>query len=108
REGIVMANISATEEMYIPLTGLDGGRLMMHIGNATMLDAAGISDELLTKLTNIICAIITPKAYNAVAASGIEVFFCDRAITTGRVTVQRKVDDPGFDEFQFILIGKVY
>ena len=103
-----MANIAATEEMYIPLTGLDGGKLMMHIGNATMLDAAGISDELLTKLTNIICAIITPEEYTAVAAAGINVYFCDLAITSSRVTVQRKVDDPGADEFQFILIGEVY
>lgn len=104
-----MANIAATDEMYIPLTGLDGGKLMMHIGHATMLDVAGISDELATKLTNIISAILTPDAYNAaIAAAGIEVFFCDLGITTGRVTIQRKVDDPGFDGFQFILIGEVY
>lgn len=100
-----MADISATEEMYIPLTGLDGGKLMLHIGNAT---GDGVTNELLTKLTNIICAIITPEAYNAGAASGIDVYFCDLAITSSRVTVQRKVDDPGADEFQFILIGEVY
>jgi len=100
-----MANIAATEEMYIPLEALDGGRLMMHIGNATM---ASVSSELATKLKNIICAIITPEAYAAVAASGIDVYYCDLALTTGRVTVARKVDDPGADEFQFILIGEVY
>ncbi|MBA7483532.1 hypothetical protein ES707_19047 [subsurface metagenome] len=103
-----MADIAATEEMYIPLTGLDGGKLMMHIGNATILDGAGISDELATKLTNIICAIITPEAYAAIAGAGIDVYFCDLALTAGRVTIQRRVDDPGADEFQFILIGKVY
>jgi len=100
-----MADIQATEEMYIPLEAQDGGRLMMHIGNAT---GDGVTNELLTKLTNIICAIITPEAYAAVAAAGIDVYFCDRVITTGRVTIQRKVDDPGADEFQFILIGEVY
>ncbi|MBA7649236.1 hypothetical protein ES703_57031 [subsurface metagenome] len=100
-----MADIAATEEMYIPLTGQDGGRLMMHIGNAT---GDGVTNELLTKLTNIICAIITPEAYAAGAASGIDVYFCDLALTSSRVTIQRKVDDPGADEFQFILIGKVY
>jgi hypothetical protein len=100
-----MANISASEEMYIPLAGLDGGKLMMHVGNAT---GDGVTNELATKLTNIICAIITPEEYNAVAAAGIDVYFCDRAITSGRVTVQRKVDDADHDEFQFILIGEVY
>ena len=100
-----MANIAATEEMYIPLPGLDGGKLMMHIGNAT---GDGVTNELATKLTNIICAIITPEAYAAIAAAGIDVYYCDLAITTGRVTVARKTDDPGADEFQFILIGEVY
>jgi len=100
-----MADIAATKEMYIPLEGLDGGRVMMHIGNAT---GDGVTNELLTKLTNIICAIITPEAYAAVAAAGIDVYFCDLALTSSRVTIQRKVDDPGADEFQFILIGKVY
>jgi len=100
-----MADISATEEMYIPLKGLGGGKLIMHIGNAT---GDGVTNELATKLTNIISAIITPEAYAAGAGAGIDVYFCDRALTSGRVTVQRKVDDPGADEFQFILIGKVY
>ncbi|MBA7699924.1 hypothetical protein ES703_108630 [subsurface metagenome] len=100
-----MANIAATDEMYIPLTGLDGGKLMMHIGNATM---ASVTSELLTKLTNIICAIITPEEYFAAAGAGIDVYFCDRLVSSSRVTIQRGVDDPDHDEFQFILIGEVY
>lgn len=99
-----MADISATFETYVPLKALGGGKLMAHVGYAT---GDGTTNELATKLKDIIAAIITPHEYNAVAADGIDVYSCDRTITSGRVTVARKVDDPGYDVFNFLLIGRV-
>lgn len=99
-----MANISATWETYIPLKPLDGGKLVAHIGYAT---GDGTSNELATKLKEIKCAIITPAVYSVAAGNGKNVYFCDRAISSGRVTIQRKADAAGNDIFNFILIGRV-
>lgn len=98
-----MADISATFETYVPLKALGGGKLMAHMGYAT---GAGVTNELATKLTDIICAIITPEDYADAAAAGGQVYSCDRAITAGRVTIARKVD-AGSDVFQFLLIGRI-
>lgn len=98
-----MADIAATVETYVPLEALGGGKLMAHMGYAT---GTGTTNELATKLTDIICAIITPTDYTETAASGGQVFSCDRAITSGRVTVARKADG-GSDVFSFLLIGRV-
>jgi len=100
-----MADATGVTQAYIPLEALDGGRAMLHIGTAT---GGNTTIELLTKLTNIMSAQICPEAYNAGAGSGIEVFSCDRAITTKKVTVGRKADDAAFDDFAFLLVGKVY
>lgn len=100
-----MANISATWETYIPLKALDGGKLVAHIGYATG-DTA--SNELATKLAEIKCAIITPAVFAVGAgAGGLNVYFCDRAISSGRVIIARKADAAGDDIFNFILIGRV-
>ena len=98
-----MADIDATFETYVPLEALGGGKLMAHMGYAT---GAGVTNELATKLADIICAIITPEDYADAAASGGQVYSCDRTITNGRVTVARKAD-AGSDVFQFLLIGRV-
>ncbi len=100
-----MADVATITEAYIPLEALDGGRVMLHVGNGTGQDTTA---ELPTKLTNIISAQICPEAYNAGVGSGIEVFFCDRAITTKKVTVARAADDAAKDDFAFLLAGKVY
>ena len=100
-----MADVSAITEAYIPLEALDGGRVMLHVGNGT---GDNTTADLPTKLTNIMSAQICPEAYTAIAAAGIEVFFCSRTITTGKVPVARKVDDPAKDDFSFLLAGKVY
>ncbi|MBA7699925.1 hypothetical protein ES703_108631 [subsurface metagenome] len=94
-------------EAYIPLTGLDGGRLMMHCGNADM-GGAVTTIELPTKLIEILAAKITPESFDDAAgpAAGDQVFFCDRVIAAGKVTVERKVDGGG-DAFSFLLIGRV-
>lgn len=100
-----MANISATFEAYIPLETLGGGKLVAHVGYAT---GDGTSNELATKLSEIKCAIITPAEFAAgVGGGGLNVYFCDRGIASGRVTIQRKADAAGDDEFNFILIGRV-
>jgi len=99
-----MADATTITEAYIPLKALGGGKAMLHIGNAT---GGNTTIELPTKLTNIMSAQICPEAYNAVAAAGIEVFSCDRTVTLARVTVDRKVDDPAFDDFAFMLVGRV-
>lgn len=100
-----MADATAVTQAYIPLKALGGGRVMLHVGNAT---GGNTTIELPTKLTNIMSAQICPEAYNAGVVSGIEVFFCDRVLTTKKVTVARKADDPAFDDFAFMLIGKDY
>ena len=100
-----MADATAVTAAYIPLKTLGGGRAMLHVGNAT---GGNTEIELPTKLTNIMSAQICPEAYNAGEAAGIEVFFCDRVLTTKKVTVERKADDPAFDDFAFLLIGKDY
>lgn len=91
-------------EAYIPLRGVDGGRLMLHCGNADM--GAVTTIELPTKLIEIIMAKITPGSYDDVAADGGQVFFTDRVITSGAVSIERKVDKGG-DVFSFLLIGRV-
>ena len=98
-----MADISATFETYVPLEALGGGKLMAHMGYAT---GAGVTNELATKLTDIICAIITPEDYADAAAAGGQVYSCDRTIDSGRVTVARKAD-AGSEVFQFLLIGRI-
>lgn len=98
-----MADIDATFETYVPLEALGGGKLMAHMGYAT---GAGVTNELATKLTDIICAIITPEDYAETAAAGGQVYSCDRGIDTGRVTIARKAD-AGSEVFQFLLIGRV-
>ncbi|MBA7649235.1 hypothetical protein ES703_57030 [subsurface metagenome] len=100
-----MADVATITEAYIPLEALDGGRVMLHVGNGTGQDTTA---ELPTKLTNIMSAQICPEAYNAGAGSGIEVFSCDRTISTKKVTVDRKADDAAKDDFAFLLAGKVY
>ncbi|GAI88830.1 unnamed protein product [marine sediment metagenome] len=100
-----MADVSALTEAYIPLEALDGGRVMLHVGNGT---GNNVTADLPTKLTNIMSAQICPEAYNAGAGAGIEVFYCARTITAGKVAVLRKADDVGFDDFAFLLAGKVY
>jgi len=100
-----MADVSVITEAYIPLEALGGGRVMLHVGNGT---GDNTTAELPTKLTNIMSAQICPEAYNAGAGAGIEVFSCDRTITSAKVTVDRKVDDPALDKFAFMLVGKVY
>jgi len=96
--------LTALTEAYIPLTGLDGGKLMMHVGNADM--AAGTTVELPTKLIEILMAKVTPGSYVDGAANGLQVFFCDRVITAAKVSIERKVDGGG-DVFSFMLIGRV-
>ncbi|MBA7649237.1 hypothetical protein ES703_57032 [subsurface metagenome] len=96
--------LTALTEAYIPLTGQDGGRLMMHCGNGDM--GAATTIELPTKLIEILMAKITPGSYEDVAADGGQVFFCDRVITAAKVSIERKVDKGG-DVFSFLLIGRV-
>ncbi|GAI61126.1 unnamed protein product [marine sediment metagenome] len=99
-----MGDIAATFETYVPLKALGGGKLMAHMGYAT---GAGATNELATKLADIICAIITPEDYAETEASGGQVYSCDRVISdTGKVTVARKAD-AGSEVFQFLLIGRV-
>jgi len=100
-----MADVSAITEAYIPLEALDGGRVMLHVGNGT---GNNMTADLPTKLTNIMSAQICPEAYNAGVGSGIEVFSCTRTIATKKVPVARKADDPAFDDFSFLLAGEVY
>ena len=99
-----MADCTAITEAYVPLRGVDGGRLMMHCGNANM--GAATTAELPTKLIEIIMAKLTPGAYDDAAANGGNVMFTDRVITSGKVTIERKVDAGG-DVFSFLLIGRV-
>jgi len=96
--------LTALVEAYIPLTGLDGGKLMMHCGKADM--AAGTTVELPTKLIEILMVKITPGSYDDAAGAGGQVFFCDRVISAGGVSIERKSDEGG-DVFSFILIGRV-
>lgn len=100
-----MADVATITEAYIPLEALDGGRVMLHVGNGT---GQATTAELPTKVTNIMSAQICPEAYNIAAAAGQEVFFCDRLLSSKKVTVARKVDDTGFDKFSFLLAGEVY
>ncbi|MBA7483533.1 hypothetical protein ES707_19048 [subsurface metagenome] len=101
-----MADVASITEAYIPLEALDGGRVMLHVGNGDM--DADTTADLPTKLTNIMSAQICPEAYNAVVGSGIEVFSCTRVIATKKVPVARKADDAAFDKFAFLLVGEVY
>jgi hypothetical protein len=78
---------------------------MMHCGNADM--GAATSAELPTKLTNNKKAKLTPGSYDDAAAAGGNVMFTDRVVTSGKVTIERKVDKGG-DVFSFLLIGEVY
>lgn len=96
--------LTALTQAYIPLTGLDGGKLMMHCGNGDM--AAGTTVELPTKLIEILMVKLTPGSYVDGAADGLQVFFCDRVITAGKVSIERKVDGGG-DVFSFLMIGRV-
>ena len=100
-----MPDATGVTQAYIPLQTLGGGRAMLHVGNAT---GGNTTIELPTKLTNIMSAQICPEAYNAGAGSGIEVFFCDRTVTTKKVSVERKADDAAYDDFAFMLVGKDY
>jgi len=97
--------VVVAQEAYIPLAPLGGGKLVAHVGNADL--GHNTTGELATKLTDIIEALITSHNYVAVAADGIEVWSCDRAIAAGAVTIDRKVDDPNEDAFNFLLIGRV-
>lgn len=97
--------VVVAEEAYIPLAPLGGGKLVAHVGNADL--GANTTGELATKLADIIEACITSHDYNADAANGIEVWSCDRVITDGAVTIERKVDDPDHDAFNFLLVGRV-
>ncbi|MBA7699923.1 hypothetical protein ES703_108629 [subsurface metagenome] len=100
-----MADVGTITEAYIPLEALDGGRVMLHVGNGT---GQATEADLPTKLTNIMSAQMCPEAYDISAAVGVEVWYCNRTISSGKVTVGRKVDDTAHDDFSFILAGKVY
>lgn len=97
--------VVVAQEAYIPLAPLGGGKLVAHAGNANL--GGNTTGELPTKLADIIDAIITSHDYNAAAGDGIEVWSCDRGITAGAVTINRKTDDPAHDQFNFLLIGRV-
>jgi len=99
-----MADCTLITEAYVPLKGLDGGRLMMHCGNADM--GAATDAELPTKLIEILMAKLTPGSYDDGAIVGGNVMFTDRVVTSKKVTIERKVDAGG-DTFSFILIGRV-
>ena len=100
-----MADVISITEAYIPLGALGGGKLVAHVGNGDL--AGNTEGELPTKLTDVIMAQITSHDYNAAAAAGVEVWSCDRAITSNKVTIARKVDDDGHDKFNFLLIGRI-
>lgn len=97
--------VVVAQEAYIPLKPLGGGKLVAHVGNADL--GHNTTGELATKLTDIIQALITSNDYIDTAADGIEVWSCDRLISSGAVTIDRKVDDPAKDEFNFLLIGRI-
>ena len=97
--------VVVAQEAYIPLAPLGGGKLVAHVGNADL--GGNTTGELATKLADIIDAHITSHDYNAGVGNGIEVWSCDRVISAGAVTIDRKVDDPAHDAFNFLLIGRI-
>ena len=97
--------VVVAQEAYIPLAPLSGGKLVAHVGNADL--GGNTTGELATKLTDIIEACITSHNYVAAAADGVEVWSCDRLISSGAVTIDRRVDDDGEDQFNFLLIGRI-
>ena len=97
--------VVVAQEAYIPLKPLGGGKLVAHVGNADL--GHNTTGELATKLADIIDAHITSHDYNVGAGNGIEVWSCDRVISDGAVTIDRKADDPDHDAFNFLLIGRI-
>lgn len=107
-----MADAVVVWEAYVPLKPLGGGKAMAHIGQATWEAYDDLTNELATKLTEIKMALLTPGSYTETAGAGLQVMFCDRTITSGAVSIERRVTgdttgDGHVDTFNFILIGRV-
>lgn len=105
-----MADATVVWEAYVPLKPLGGGKAMAHIGQATWDAYGSVTNELPTKLAEIKTALLTPGGYGESAGAGLQVMFSDRAITSAKVTIERKVtgdSSNGGDTFSFLLIGRV-
>ena len=66
---------------------------------------AATSVEVPTKMPTLVSTILMPESYSGTAVAGGEVMFCDRAITSGQVTVARKVAVDSALKFSYLFLG---
>lgn len=66
----------------------------------------GTTLEVPTPLANVQCVIALPEAYGASAGAGENVMFSDRTVSSGAVTLARKVGTGSADGFSYIMIGQ--
>jgi uncharacterized protein with beta-barrel porin domain len=85
---------------YVPLQG----NMVMQYGENEFA-TTGTTVEVPTKLQTLIAAVATPESYTGSAASGGEVLFCDKTVTSGAVTVARRVAVDSGLKFSYVFIG---
>lgn len=66
---------------------------------------SGTTVEVPTKLQTLIATVATPESYAGTAVAGGEVLFCDKTITSGAVTVARRVAVDSGLKFSYVFIG---
>jgi hypothetical protein len=85
---------------YVPLPG----NMVMQYGEWEFT-TTGTTVEVPTKLQTLIATVATPESYTGAGSAGGEVLFCDKVITSGAVTVSRKVAVDSGLKFSYIFIG---
>ena len=61
--------------------------------------------EVPTKLQTLIAAVVTPESYAGTGTAGGELLYCDKTITSGQVTVNRKAAVDSALKFSYVFIG---
>lgn len=80
------------------------GGMVMQFGEWAFT-TTGTTVEVPTKLQTLVAAVATPESYTGTAAAAGEVLFCDKTITSGAVTVARKVAVDSGLKFSYVFIG---
>jgi len=85
---------------YVPL---EGGAVVQFGEWAFAGSSAAV--EVPTKLQTLVAAIAVPESYSGSSTAGGEVLFCDKTITSGQVTVERKTAVDSALKFSYLFIG---
>ena len=84
---------------------VEPGELLVEFGEYSFT-TTGTTVEVPTDLTEVLFAFALPNAYAGSAVAGGEVYFCDKAITSGKVTVSRKVAVDSGNSFSYMFVGR--